>query len=125
MIPAVVSNLATSIIHIYEMFQTLNDMPPLKLQPPHHANRSMSLYTTASYENQNILFRVNCKSNWSNQTHNNSHKISYQHYEWIKVSNGTFIMQHYNKAPELLNSMIAFNSVMMLASMAKDDSKQC
>jgi hypothetical protein len=33
-------------------------------------------------------------------------------------------MQHYNKAPELLNSMIAFNDDMMLASMAKDDSKQ-
>jgi hypothetical protein len=26
---------------------------------------------------------MNCKSNWSNQTHNNSHKISYQHYEWM------------------------------------------
>lgn len=84
MVPAVVSNLATSIISIYEMFQTnSNNMPPLKLQAPRHANRSMSLCTTASYENQSILFCMNCKSNWSNQTHNNSHKISYQHYEWM------------------------------------------
>jgi len=127
MIPAAVSNLATSIICIYEKFQTetLMTCPPLKIQPPRHANRSMSLYTTASYENQSILFCLNCKSNWSNQTHNNSHQISYQRYEWTKVSNGTFIMQRYNKAQELLNSMIAFNNDMMLVSMAKDDSKQC
>jgi len=31
-------------------------MPPLKLEPPRHANRSMSLYTTASYENQASSF---------------------------------------------------------------------
>jgi hypothetical protein len=34
-------------------------------------------------------------------------------------------MQQYNKAPKLLNSTTALNNDEMLASMAKDNSKQC